>query len=109
MVPMKTAMEGLVSFAANDVLTTMPNGFKKFGALWMLAGLKSSPELAIKPYMPVLKMTGVVSDDGSSVDEQKLAVMFSEAFANMPAVDFLGFTFTSEDANKLINRISKGA
>ena len=109
MVPMKTAMEGALSFAANDVLPNMPNGLKKFAAYMALGALKTNPEPAVTPYIPFLKMSGVVSEDGSTVDEQKLTVAFSDAFANMPTVDFLGFTFTSEDANKLITRISKGA
>lgn len=109
MIPLKTAMEGVLSFAANDVLPSMPNGLKKFAAYMALGALKTNPEPAVRPYMPFLKMTGVLSEDGSTVDEQKMAVAFSDAFANVPNVDFLGFTFTAEDANKLITRISKGA
>lgn len=109
MVPLKTAMEGVLSFAANDILPSMPNVIKKFGAYMALGALKTNPEPAVKPYMPFLQMSGIVSGDGTTVDEQKLAMAFSDAFANMPSVDFLGFTFSAEDANKLINRISKGA
>ena len=109
MIPLKNAMEGVLSFAANDVLPSMPNGLKKFAAYMALGALKTNPEPAVRPYMPYLKMIGVVSEDGSTVDEQKMAVAFTDAFANMPTVDFLGFTSTSEDENKLINRISKGA
>lgn len=109
MVPLKTAMEGVLSFAANDVLPSMPNNLKKFGTFLALGALKTNPEPAIKPYMPFLKMSGIVSEDETTVDEQKLATAFSDAFANMPSVVFLGFTFTVDDANKLINRISKGA
>ena len=109
MIPLKTAMEGVLSFAANDVLPSMPNGLKKFAAYMALGALKTNPEPAVRPYIPFLKMTGVLSEDGSTVDEQKMAVAFSDAFANVPSVDFLGFTFTAEDANKLITRISKGA
>ena len=109
MVPLKTAMDGVLSFAANDVLPSMPNGLKKFGAYMALGALKTNPEPSVKPYMPWLQMTGIISGDGATVDEQKLATAFSDAFANMPSVDFLGFTFSADDANKLINRISKGA
>lgn len=109
MIPMKTALEGVLSFAQNDVLPSMPNGRKKFAAYMALGALKTNPEPAVRPYIPYLKIIGIVSEDCSSVDEQKMAVAFSDAFTNMPSVDFLGFTFTSEDANKLINRISKGA
>lgn len=109
MVPMKTAMEGILSFAANDVLPGMPNGLKKFAAYMALGALKTNPEPAIKPYMPFLEMSGIVSADGSMVDEQKLSVALSDAFANMPTVDFLGFTFSADDAGKLVGRITKGA
>ena len=109
MVPLKTAMDGVLAFAANDVLPSMPNGLKKFGAYMALGALKTNPEPAVKPYMPFLQMSGIVSGDGTTVDEQKLAIALSDAFANIPSVDFLGFTFSVDDANKLINRITKGA
>ena len=109
MVPLKTAMEGVLAFAANDILPAMPNNLKKFGAYMALGALKTNPEPVIKPYIPFLKMSGILSDDGTTVDEQKLAMSFNDAFANIPSVDFLGFTFSVDDANKLISRISKGA
>ena len=99
----------MLSFAANDVLPSMPNNLKKFGAYMALGALKTNPEPAVRPYMPFLQMSGIVSEDGATVDETRLATAFSDAFANMPTVDFLGFTFAADDANKLINRISKGA
>ena len=109
MVPLKTAMDGVLSFVANDVLPSMPNNLKKFGAYMALGALKANPEPAVRPYMPFLKMSGIVTDDGTAVDESRLATAFSDAFANMSSVDFLGFTYSVDDANKLINRISKGA
>ena len=109
MVPLKTAMDGVLSFAANDALPSMPNNLKKFGAYMAIGALKTNPEPAVRPYMPFLQMSGIVSDDGATVDESRLAMAFSDAFANMPAVDFLGFTFSADDASKLISRISKGA
>ena len=109
MIPLKNAMEGVISFALNDVLPSMPNNIKKFGAYMALGALKTNPEPAVKPYIPFLQMSGIISEDGSTVDEQKLAVAFSDAFANMPSVDFLGFKFSVDDANKLISRIQKGA
>ena len=54
-------------------------------------------------------MTGIMSEDGQSVDEQRLASAFAEAFANMSTVDFLGFTFTADDASKLVDHVTKGA
>jgi hypothetical protein len=109
MVPLKTAMDGLLSFAANDVLPGMPNGLKKFAAYMALGALKTNPEPAVKPYEGFLKMSGIMSGDGLSVDEQRLASALSDAFANMPTVDFLGFTFSADDATRLVDRVSKGA
>lgn len=108
MVPAKTAIEGVIAFVTNDVLPSMPNGVKKFASYVALGALKTNPEPALKPYESFLKMSGIMSDDGSTIDEMKLATALTTAFANIPSVDFLGFTFTVDDANKLVERISKG-
>jgi hypothetical protein len=109
MVPFKTAMDGVLAFAAKDVLPLMPNGLKKLSAYMALGALRSNPEPAVKPYEGFLKMTGIMSEDGQSVDEQRLAAAFAEAFANMSTVDFLGFTFTADDATKLVDHVTRGA
>ena len=109
MVPFRTAMDGVLAFAAKDVLPLLPNGLRKLTAYMALGALKSNPEPAVKPYEGFLKMTGIMSEDGQSVDEQRLASAFAEAFANMPTVDFLGFTFTADDASKLVDHVTKGA
>lgn len=108
MVPVKTAMEGVFSFVMNDLLPSMPNGLKKFASYLGVGALKTNPESAIKPYEAFLKMSGILSEDGTTIDEMKLSAALALAFENMPTVDFLGFTFSSDDANKLVNRISKG-
>ena len=109
MVPLKTAVDGLHSFAVNDVIPLMPNGPKKFVAYMVASSLKTNPEHVMKPYEGFLKMTGIMSGDGQSVDEQRLSASLAEAFANMPALDLLGFTFSADDAVKLVDRVTKGA
>ena len=109
MVPIKTAVDGLHSFAVNDVIPLMPNSPKKFAAYMVAGSLKTNPEFLLKPYEGLLKMTGIISGDGASVDETRVSAALAEAFANMPALDFLGFTFTADDASKLVDRITKGA
>lgn len=109
MVPFKTAMDGVLAFAERDVLPLLPNGLRKLTAYMALGALRSNPEPAVKPYEGFLKMTGIMSEDGQSVDEQRLSAAFAEAFANMSTVDFLGFTFSADDAARLVDRVTKGA
>lgn len=109
MVPLKTAVDGLHSFAVNDVIPLMPNGPRKFGAYMVAGSLRTNPELLMKPYEGFLKMSGIMSGDGAAVDERRLSEALSEAFANMPSLDLLGFTFSADDAARLVDRVTKGA
>lgn len=108
MVPLRTAMDGALAFAANDVVPLMPNGVRKFAAYMAIGALKSNPEPALKPYEAFLKMAGIMSEDGSMVDEARLSSAMDDAFANMTTVDFLGFTFTHDDAKRLVERVTRG-
>lgn len=102
-------MDGLHSFALNDVIPLMPNGAKKFAAYMVAGSLKANPDVLVKPYEGFLKMSGIMSGDGQSVDEQRLSAALAEAFANMPSLDILGFTFSADDATRLVDRVTKGA
>lgn len=109
MVPIRTAVDGLHSFVLNDVIPLMPNGPKKFGAIFGVCGAKYNPDFLLKPYESVLKMSGILSEDGQSVDEQRLSAVLADTFNQMPALELLGFTFTADDARKVVDRITKGA
>ena len=102
MIPMQQALDGLAVFAINDVISVMPNNVGKFVALMAVGSARNDPAKFVKPYEPLLKSIGIISEDGAMVDDKVLRSSLSEAFAEMPKVSWLGFTFTSEDAAKLI-------
>lgn len=105
MIPMQQALDGLSVFAVSDVISAMPNSMAKFVALMAVGSVRNDPAKFIKPYEPMLKAIGIISEDGQMVDEKILRSSLSEAFAEMPKVSWLGFNFTSEDAARLIARI----
>jgi hypothetical protein len=108
MVPLKTALDGVLAFALNDVIPSMPNGSKKFLSYLAVGALKTDPTPVLKPYEGFLKKSGIMSEDGTAIDEAKLSKALADAFASMPTVDFLGFTFSADDAARLASRITKG-
>ena len=108
MVTFEQAAEGTLSFVSEDVLPSMPNGPRKFAAYMALGALRRDPGAALKPYAPFLKMSGILSEDGTGVDEERLGDALGEAFGKMPSVDFLGFTFTEADAGRLVRRVANG-
>lgn len=105
MIPMQQALDGISVFAVNDVISSMPNSTAKFIALMAVGSVRNDPAKFIKPYETFLKSIGIISEDGSMVDVKTLRSCLSEAFAEMSSVSWLGFTFSSEDAAKLIARI----
>ena len=108
MVPLKTAMDGVHSFVVTDMIPVMPNGVKKIGAIIVAKSIKNNPDKVMTPFVGFMKMSGILSGDGQSVDEALLSEAFSDAFATMTTVDFLGFTFSADDSRKLVDRISRG-
>ena len=105
MIPYQNALDALAEFAARDVVSVMPNGARKFMALMAVSTIRNNPEQVVSPYEGVLKMMGVLSDDGKSVDEQALYNALMGAFREMPSVSFLGFNFNQQDAEKLLQRM----
>lgn len=107
MVTIQKALEGFASFAAKDVIAAMPNGLEKFLALMAVGAMRNNPGALLRPYEPILKSMGVITQDGTQVDEQALASAMSDAFAAMPKFNWMGFTFTADDADKLLQRIAQ--
>lgn len=105
MIPVQNAIASVADFAARDVVASMPNGPMKFASQMAVFAARSNPGPVIKPYEPFLKMTGILSEDGEYVDEQALYNALMGAFKEMPAVTLLGFTFNSQDAEKLLQRM----
>lgn len=107
MVSMQKALDGFATFAAKDVIAAMPNGLNKFLALMAVGAFRNNPATLLRPYEPVLKTIGVITPDGTQVDETALAASLSDAFAALPKFGWLGFTFTADDADKLLQRIAQ--
>jgi len=99
------AVNGLASYAELDVLPLLPNGVKKIGAYMAVASFKRNPSVILKPYEQYLKMFGVVSEDGKTVDVDALAESLKSAFAKVPNVELFGFTFEDQDVDKLVSRL----
>lgn len=105
MIRIEKAVDAIAEFASRDVVSTMPNGLGKFAANMAIVSARNNPEQVLKPYDAFLKMTGILSEDGKSVDEQSLYNALMGAFKEMPSVTFLGFTFNQQDAEKLLQRM----
>lgn len=84
----------------------MSNSVAKFVALMAVGAMRNNPASFVKQYEPLLKSFGILSEDGLMVDETCLRAAMNEAFANMPKVSWMGFTFTQDDAAKLMSRIT---
>lgn len=105
MIPVQQALDGLTAFAVNDVISSMSNSMSKFVALMAVGAMRNNPASFLKPYESMLKSFGVLSQDGSMVDEQRIHDALSEAFGKMPRVTWMGFTFNADDAAKLMSRL----
>ena len=105
MITLQQALDGLTLFATQDVIAAMPNSMSKFIALMAVGAMRNNPASFIKPYESVLKSFGVLSEDGSMVHEENVRAALNEAFSNMPKVSWMGFTFSADDAAKLMARM----
>ena len=99
------AVNGLASYAELDVLPLLPNSAKKLGAYMAVAAFKRNPAVILKPYEQYLKMFGILSEDGKTVDVETLAESIKSAFAKVNNVELFGFTFEAQDVDKLVSRI----
>lgn len=105
MIPIQHAIQALADFASRDVVAAMPNGPMKFASQMVVVAARNNPDPVWKPYEAFLKMTGIVNEDGTMVDEQNLYNTLMGTFKEMPSVSLLGFTFNSADAEKLMQRM----
>lgn len=105
MIPMQQLLDGVASYAINDVIPSMPNGTSKFLAYASVGAMKNNPSLLLKPYECVLKQLGIFSEDGTMLNEKVMKDALDEAFANVPSISLLGFKFDKSDCDKLYRRI----
>lgn len=105
MIPIQQVMDAVSTFAAQDVVSLMPNGVNKFLSYAAIAAMRGNSAQFLKPYENVLASLGILNESHDMVDEAALKNILSEAFANMPSVTWMGFTFTSSDTEKLYRRM----
>lgn len=104
MIPMSQMIDGVANFVTNDVIPSMPNGLDKFLAYAAVGAMHGRYTEFAQKYVPALSSVGIVTEDGN-VDEIALKNSLTEAFKNVPTVQYLGFTFDKSDADKLFRRI----
>lgn len=105
MVTMEKALDALADFACKDAIASMPDGAGKFACAFAVRSVRANPERFLAKYGQFLKDFGIVSEDGKSVDEAALHSALKQAFAETPEVPFMGFTFTAQDADRLLGRM----
>lgn len=104
-ITLQDAVNGVVDFAELDALPHMPNGGKKALAYIAVAAAKKNPSVFMKPYEPFMKMIGVLSEDGATVDVDSLSGYLRSAFEKVPSVSMWDFRFDAKDVEKLISRM----
>lgn len=104
-ITLQDAINGVADFAELDAIPHMPNGVKKVGAYIAIDAAKKNPSIFTKPYEPYMKMIGVLSEDGSTVDMDALAGYLRSAFEKVPTVTMWDFMFDAKDVEKLISRM----
>ena len=104
-ITLQDAINGVADFAELDAIPHMPNGVKKVGAYIAIDAAKKNPSIFTKPYEPYMKMIGVLSEDGSTVDMDALAGYLRSAFEKVPTVTMWDFRFDAKDVEKLISRM----
>jgi hypothetical protein len=96
------AVNSFIAFMADQVpqISNIGNRFLAYAAL---GSLKANPGIIIAKVKPWGEMAGIVADD--KVDLDLLKASFSSAFAQVPKVNYFGFTFTQDDADTLLKRM----
>lgn len=105
MIPLQQVIDGVSVWASQDVIAYMPNGASKFLALMAVGSMRNNSANFLRPYEKLLVSLGIMTEDKSMIDEGVLKTALDEAFAGMPSVTWMGFTFNSQDAEKLMRRI----
>lgn len=105
MIPIQQALDAISTFAAQDVVSVMPNGVPKFLAYAAISGMRGNVDQFLKPYENVLTSFGIMNETHDMINEAALKNVLTEAFSNMPSVTWMGFTFTAADAEKLYRRM----
>lgn len=99
-IPMQKATDSIVAYLGNQA-TQIPSMRDKFIMYAALGAAKANPANLLAPYMNVLRMVGVVDEQGMVCTDAIRSAMDS-AFANVPTFSALGFDFSQADAAELL-------
>ena len=75
-------------------------GMQKFGTYAMLYVVNNKLQQIVTQYTPIMKMTGIMTDDGM-IDLEYLHGMTSDAMAHAGKVNVLGYLMDASDIESL--------
>jgi len=101
-IPLENAVDKFIGYMSDQV-ATIPKLGDRFLGFAALGSLKSNPAMLINKVKPWAEMAGIVTD--GMVDTDMVRAALTTAFSNVPRVSYFGFTFTSDDAATLLNRM----
>ena len=101
-IPLENAIDKFIGYMSDQV-ATIPKLGDRFLGFAALGSLKSNPAMLINKVKPWAEMAGIVAD--GMVDTDMVRAALTTAFSNVPRVSYFGFTFTSDDAATLLNRM----
>lgn len=101
-ITLERAMDGLFSFMSDQV-STIANMGERFLGYAVVGALKKNPAPLMSKIKSWLEMAGVLNDGMVDLDVLKAAL--DSAFAAVPKVSYLGFSFTVEDATALLAKM----
>ena len=101
-IPLENAVDRFISYMSDQV-AAIPKLGDRFLGFAALGSLKSNPSMLINKVKPWAEMAGIVTD--GMVDTDMVRAALTTAFSNVPRVSYFGFTFTSDDAATLLNRM----
>jgi hypothetical protein len=101
-IPLENAVDKFIGYMSDQV-ATIPKLGDRFLGFAALGSLKSNPAMLINKVKPWAEMAGIVAD--GMVDTDMVRAALTTAFSNVPRVSYFGFTFTSDDAATLLNRM----
>lgn len=99
---LENAVDKFIGYMSDQV-ATIPKLGDRFLGFAALGSLKSNPAMLINKVKPWAEMAGIVAD--GMVDTDMVRAALTTAFSNVPRVSYFGFTFTSDDAATLLNRM----
>lgn len=101
-ISLEKAVDAFIGWMA-DLVVQIPKMGDRFLGFAALGSLKKNPNILVSKVKPWLEMSGILSENMVDLDSAKAAL--DMAFANVPRVNYFGFTFTSEDVPTLLAKM----